>query len=140
MDPIQTAALILIIVSVLPLVICLIKMHLLKKYKAKAVITTASVVSSEKRRGIKNSTYYLLGINYTAIENGLQYSGQTISRKKKEPGDTIPLMYLPDDPGNFKTDFDQVLKLMLPLSIILIGLIGWFCYWLVNIEYTYKPS
>ncbi|MBL0355698.1 MAG: hypothetical protein IPP72_01880 [Chitinophagaceae bacterium] len=102
MNAIQTAALVLIAVSLLPLVICLTKMHLLKKYKAKAVVTTASIVSSEKRSGFKNSTYYILDIKYAVIENGLLYPAQTISRKKYETGDTIPLMYLPHDPEIIK--------------------------------------
>ena len=57
MDPIQTAALVLVIISFLPLVICLVKINLIKKYKARATITTALVTASEKKRGIKNSTY-----------------------------------------------------------------------------------
>ena len=138
MDAIQTAALVLMIAGVLPLVTCLIKIYLLKKYKAKAAVTTALVTASEKRRGIKNSTYYLLDIQYI-IHTGIQYSAQTISWKKYAAGDTLPLMYLTNDPGNFKTDFGKSLKWLLPFSIILIGLILWFCYWLLNQEYTYRP-
>ncbi len=139
MDPIRTTALVFMIISFLPLVICLIKIHLLKKYKAKATITTASVTSSEPRRGYKNATYYLLDIQYI-IHTGIQYSGRTISRKKYATGDSMPLMYLTDEPGNFKTDFGKALKWLLPISIILIGLMGWFCYWLLNLDYTYRPS
>jgi uncharacterized membrane protein len=132
MDPIQTAALVLMIISFLPLAICLVKMHGLKKYKAKATITTAQVTASEKRRGIKNSTYYLLSLQYI-IHTGIQYSGQTISWKKYAAGDNIPLMYVTNDPGNFKTDFGKSLKWLLPISILLIVLMAWFCYWLVNL-------
>ena len=139
MNAIQTAVLVLMVASVLPLVTCFIKIYLLKKYKAKATITTALVTASEKKRGIKNSTYYLLGIQYI-IHTGIQYSAQTISWKKYAAGDTLPLMYLTNDPGNFKTDFGKSLKWLLPISIILIGLILWFCYWLLNQEYTYRPS
>ena len=139
MNAIQTAALVLMTAGVLPLVTCLIKMYLLKKYKAKATIITALVTASEKKRGIKNSTYYLLDIQYI-IQTGIQYSAQTISWKKYAAGDILPLMYLTNDPGNFKTDFGKSLKWLLPVSIILIGLIAWFCYWLLNQEYTYRPS
>lgn len=122
MNAIQTAALILMITSLLPLLVCLVKIHLLKKYKAKATTTTALVTASEKRRGIKNSTWYLLGIQYRLVDTGEQYTGQTISWKKYAAGDNMPLMYLTADPGNFKTDFGQSLK------------------WLLTQEYTYRPS
>jgi hypothetical protein len=139
MNAIQAATIILFAASLLPLAICLVKMQQLKKYKAKAAVTTASVAASQKRRGMKNSTYYLLDIKYT-IDTGVQYSAQTISWKKYAAGDTIPLMYLPAEPGNFKIDFGQSLKWLLPVSIILIIGIAWFCYWLLAKEYTYRPS
>ena len=102
MNAIQTAALVLMTAGVLPLVTCLIKMYLLKKYKAKATTTTALVTASEKRRGIKNSTYYMFGIKYKTIDTGVQYSAQTISWKKYAAGDILPLMYLTNDPGTSK--------------------------------------
>ena len=139
MNAIQAAALFIFIAGLLPLTICLVKIRLLKKYKAKATITTALVTASETKKGFKNSTYYLLNIQYI-IHTGIQYAGQTISWKKYAAGDNIPLMYVTDDPGNFKTDFGKSLRWLLPISIILIGLIGWFCYWLLNLEYTYNPS
>jgi len=139
MNVIQGTALFIFTTSLLPLAICLIKIYQLKKYKAKATITTASILKSEKRRGFKNSTYYLLDIQYI-IHTGIQYSGQTISWKKYEAGGHIPLMYLTEEPGNIKTDFGQSLKWLLPISIILIGLIGWFCYWLLNLDYYYSPA
>jgi hypothetical protein len=139
MDVIQTVALMLTVISLLPLAICLIKMRQLKKYKARATVTNALVTAYEKKRGYKNAAYYLLNIQYT-IHTGIQYSGQTISGKKYAAGDYLPLMYLTDDPGNIKTDFGQSLKWLLPISIILIGLIGWFCYWLLNLDYYYSPS
>ncbi len=139
MDPIKTTALVLVIISFLPLAICFLQMHRLKKYKAKATVTKALVTAFEKKRGYKNAAYYLLNIQYV-IHTGIQYSGQTISHKKYEAGDYIPLMYLTDDPGNIKTDFGQSLKWLLPISIILIGLIGWLCYWLLNLDYYYSPS
>ena len=89
-------------------------------------VTTALVTASEKRRGFKNSTYYFLDIKYKLVDTGEQYSAQTISWKKYAAGDTMPLMYLTNDPGNFKTDFGKSLKWLLPFSIILIGLILWF--------------
>lgn len=139
MDTIQIAAVVLMAISFLPLVICLVKIHLLKKYKAKATVTNALVTAVEKKRGYKNAAYYLLNIQYV-IHTGIQYSGQTISGKKYQTGDYISLMYLRDDPGNIKTDFGQSLKWLLPISIILIGLIGWFCYWLLHLDYYYSPS
>jgi Protein of unknown function (DUF3592) len=135
MNAIQTAAAILMAASLLPLAVCVIKIYLLKKFKARATITAAAILKSEKRRGFKNATYYLLDIQYT-INTGVQYSAKTISWKKYAAGDTMPLMYLPADPGNFKTDFGQSLKWLLPISIILIAGIAWFCYWLLAQEYT----
>lgn len=135
MDVIQGAAVFFIIISLLPLAMCLIKIHLLKKYKSKATITTALVTSSEKRRGFKNSTYYLLGIQYKTIDTGKQYNGQTITRKKHTAGDEMPLMYITNDPADFKTDFGRSLKWLLPVSIILIVMAAWFCYWLLHLDY-----
>jgi hypothetical protein len=135
MNPVQTAALIISTAGALPLLICFIKMYLLKKFKAKAAITTALVTASEKRRGLKNSTYYLLQIKYSAIGTGVQYSAQTIEWKKYAAGDTIPLMYLLDKPEKFKTDFGKSLKFLLPFSIIFFSLILWFCHWLLNTGY-----
>ncbi len=134
MDPIETAAWVLMLLSFLPLVICVIKMHGLKKYKAKATTTTAVVTASPKKRGFKNSTYYLLDISYIT-HTGIQYSGQTISWKKCIPGVNIPIMYVTEDPGNFKTDFGRYLKWMLPMSIVWIFLIACFCYWLLDLDY-----
>jgi hypothetical protein len=139
MDTIQIASLILIVISFIPLGLCFIKIYLLKKYKAKATITTALVTSSEKRRGYKNSVYYLLGIQYKTIDTGIQYTGQATSLKKYAVGDEIPLMYATNDPANFKTDFGQSLKWLLPISIALIILTGYACYWLLSQEYYYSP-
>lgn len=139
MDPIQTAALVLMVISLLPLVICLVKIHLLKKYKAKATITTALVTGSEKKRGAKNSTYYLLDIRYNS-HTGVQYTAKTISWKKYAAGGNMPLMYVTHDPGSFKTDFGQSLKWMMPISIILIILVACVCYWLLHLDYYYSSS
>jgi|GEM_PF-2793834 len=139
MNPIQTTALILVIISLLPLMICIVQMHRLKKYKANATVTNALVTAAEKKRGFKNAAYYLLSIQYI-IHTGIPYSGQTISWKKYEAGDYIPLMYLTHDPGNIKTDFGQSLKWLLLISILLIGLIVWLCYWLLHLDYYYSPS
>lgn len=135
MNIIQGTALFLMIISLLPLVMCLIKMHLLKKYKAKATITTALVTASEKRRGVKGSVYYLLGIQYKVTGTGIQYTAQTFSVKKYKAGDEIPLMYITNDPSNFKTDFGGSLKWLLPVSIILIVVVAWLCYWLLRLDY-----
>jgi hypothetical protein len=139
MDAIQGTALFIFVISLVPLAMCLIKIHLLKKYKTKATITMALVTSSEKRGGVRGSVYYLLGIQYKTIDAGKQYDGQTITRKKNTAGDEIPLMYLTNDPADFKTDFGQSLKVLLPICLVFSILIGYFCYWLLNLEYTYKP-
>lgn len=136
----QTAALILGITSTLPLVICLIKMRQLKKYKAKATIITALVTAAEKRKGQKNATYYLLDIQYKALTTGELYIGKAISWKRYATGDSMPLMYVTDDPANFKTDFGRSLQWLLPISIIIIALVAWLCYWLLTQQYYYSTS
>jgi hypothetical protein len=55
------------------------KIYLLKKYKAKAVVTTVSIVPSKKRHGARLSAYYFTGINCTVLQSGLLYSGKIIS-------------------------------------------------------------
>ncbi|MFT3681643.1 MAG: hypothetical protein QM791_15335 [Ferruginibacter sp.] len=140
MNAIYATALFIFVTATLPLIICLIKIYRLKKYKANAIITTALVKAAEARRGFKNSTYWLLSIEYITIDTAIVYTAKTVSWRKRTAGDTIPLMYLSADPANFKTDFGQSLKWLLPISIILIGAVSWLCYWLLTQEYTYRPE
>ncbi len=58
-------------------------------YKTKATITSALVTSSAAKRGMDNSTYYLLNIQYI-IHTGTQYSGQTVFWKKNVAGEQLP--------------------------------------------------
>ena len=131
MNTIQAAAVFLFIASLLPLVFCLFKMQQLKKYKAKATVTTAFILRSEKKRRYKNPDYYSLDIQYL-IHTGIFYKVQTTSWKKYTAGDQISLMYLNDDPANFKTDFGQSLNWLFCISIILLIGTGWLCYWLLT--------
>lgn len=135
MNLIQTIALILLLTSTLPLLFCLIKIYRLRNYKAKAVLTQALVIAAEKRNGFKNSTYYLLIINYKVNDSGLLYSTQAVSGKKYSPGDSIRLMYMPEDPVKFSIDFGQSLKWLLPFSVIFLALICCLCYWLFDHGY-----
>lgn len=137
MNPAQAAALVLLLVSTLPLVVCLLKVHRLEKYKAKAIVTSAFITAVEKRSGIKSAAYYLIAVKYTLVDTGIVYAAQTISVKKYAVGDSIPLMYIVDKPENFSTDFGQSLKWLLPLSIMLLLLVSCLCYWLLNPGLTY---
>lgn len=87
-----------------------------------------------KKERHKNAHYYLLDIQYV-IHAGLTYSARTISWKKYTAGDTIPLMYLTDKPGDFRTDLGGSLKWFLPVSLIVIALVALVCYWLLSWEY-----
>ena len=138
MNGIEIAALVLISISLVLPVLCVIKIYRLRKFKKNAVVTNAMIRTIEKRTGIRGSVYYILAVQYGDIM-GKIFTGSAVTTKKYKIGDFIPLMYLTDNPAKFKTDFGKWLPWMLAFSVVFLGLIIWFCYWLLHIEYTVSP-
>ncbi|HMI77615.1 MAG TPA: DUF3592 domain-containing protein [Ferruginibacter sp.] len=136
MNIITIFSIVLIVLAILPLFMVLIKMRRLKAFKQKAVTTTATITNIEKRRGFKNNTYYVLTLEYRTIDMTKTFTSHSITTKKYIQGNTIPLMYLPENPAKFSIDSGKGYPYMIAITLILFGLIVWFCYWLNNLEYT----
>ena len=112
-------------------------MHLIKKFKQKAIVTEAVITNTEKRWGYKGGAeYYIFSLQYKVLETGALISdAKAISRKYRKPSDTIPLMYLADNPAHYKTDFSKNIYWVFGFSLIFLALIIWFCYWLLNMRH-----
>jgi Protein of unknown function (DUF3592) len=136
MDPIQIAALIFLLCGLALPVTCIIKMYMIKKFKQKAITTEAVITNIEKRRAYKGGVYYIFNLRYRVPETNTTYTNATaLSGKNCKPGDTIPLMYLANNPAKYKTDFGKRLSWLLGFSIIFLGLMIWLSYWLLNSGY-----
>lgn len=122
MDSIQIATLIIFVCGAAVPVLCIIKMHLLNKYKRIAIVTTAIVTYAERRSAYRSGYYYVLSVQYTD-QSGILYTAKAVTAKKTAPGDKIPLMYQSSDPANYRTDFGKGLPWLLGLSLIIFGLI-----------------
>lgn len=131
-------SLILIALAILPLIMTLIKMNRISAFKKKAVSTTARVTQVEKQYGFRGNIYYMLTLEYQAMETGALFITHTPTLKKYEPGNTIPLMYLPGDPVKFSIDHGKRLPYILAFTILFFLLILWFCTWLNGLEYTVR--
>lgn len=139
MDRMQIAVLILFVAGALIPALCIIKMWMIKTFKKNAAITTATITRSEKRTGMKGAVYYMLSVQYKDSA-GRVFTGSAVGAKKNIPGTTIPIMYNTTDPTKYKTDFGKYLPWLLGFSLIFFGLIIWFCYWLLSLEYTVRPD
>jgi hypothetical protein len=139
MNRMEIAALVLTITGALIPVMCVIKMLLIKNFRRNGVVTTAIVTHSERRTGLKNAVYYMLAIQYKD-EAGNIFTGQAIGAKKNIAGTTVPIMYKITDPANFKTDFGKYLPWLLGFSLLFLGLLIWFSYWLLHNTYIVKPQ
>jgi hypothetical protein len=139
MDRIEIVVLILISISLVLPVLCIVKMRRLKEFKKTAIVTSALIRSVERRSGYK-SVYYLLTVQYGDLTGKIFMGSAVVASKKHKPGDFVPLMYLPDNPAKYKTDFGKWLPWVLAFSLVFLGLIIWFCYWLLHIEYTIRPA
>lgn len=136
MDPIQIAALIFLLCGLALPATCIIKMHLIKKFKQKAIVTEAVIINTEKRRGYKSGVYYILSLQYKVLDTGTVFNNASaICGKNHKPGDTIPLMYLTNNPAKYRTDFGKRLSWILGFSIIFLGPMIWLSYWLLNSGY-----
>ncbi len=61
------------VLGALPFVIVLIKKKRIEAFKAKAVVTTATVLKAEKKMGFRGSTYYLLSLEYRKVNSNEVY-------------------------------------------------------------------
>lgn len=116
---------------------CVVKMYRLKRFMKNAITTSALIRSVEKRSGYR-SYYYLLTIQYGDLTGKIFTGVAIVASKKHKVGDFIPLMYSADNPAKYKTDFGKWVPWFLAFSLIFLGLIIWFCYWLLHLEYNTK--
>ncbi len=136
MNTITIFSIVLISLSIVPLLLCLIKMRMLKTFKQKAVSTTATITHVEVKRGFKGNAYYVLTLEYRTIDTFQLHTRYSITSKKHVAGSIIPLMYLPDDPMKFSIDSGKAYPYMIVICIVFFLLIVWFCYWLNNLKYN----
>lgn len=136
MDKITIACIILISLGILPLLVCLIKMRMLKAFKQKAVSTTATITHIETHRGFKGNAYYVLILEYQTVDMSRLLTGRAITSKKYVAGSVIPLMYLPGDPVKFSIDSGKGYPYMIAICIVFSVFIVWCCFWLNGLKYT----
>lgn len=129
-------SIVLISLGTLPLLMCLIKMKMLKAFKQKAVSTTATITHIETHRGFKGNAYYVLVLEYQTVDMTRVLTRRAITSKKYTAGSTIPLMYLPDDPMKFSIDSGKIYPYMIGICIVFLLLIVWFCFWLNGLKYN----
>jgi Protein of unknown function (DUF3592) len=132
MTPVTIACIILTGLATMPLLIVLIKMSMLKAFKQKAIRTTADITHIEKKRGSKGNIYYIITVQYRTIDTARLIIKNSITTKKYETSQTIPLMYLPDKPEKFSIDTGKNYPYMVVITITLLALILWFCAWLTK--------
>jgi hypothetical protein len=135
MNTINIACFILIGLATMPLLMVLIKMSMLKAFKRKAISTTANITHIEKKRASKGNIYYIITLQYRTIDTARWFIKNSITTKKFETGQTIPLMYLPDKPEKFSIDTGKNYPYMVAITITLLLLILWFCTWLTKLGY-----
>jgi hypothetical protein len=135
MNTINIACIILISLATMPLLMVLIKMSMLKAFKRKAISTTANITHIEKKRASKGNIYYIITLQYRTIDTARWFIKNSITTKKFETGQTIPLMYLPDKPEKFSIDTGKNYPYMVAFTITLLALILWFCTWLTKLGY-----
>jgi hypothetical protein len=126
---------ILIVAGAVPLVVCIIKMKMLNAFKKKSVVTNATVTKVEERHHYKIGIIYRATVEYKTGKEEL-YLVTVPLFKKHIIGDTVRLMYMPDDPTKFSTDFGKRLPFFLLFTVVLFMLIAWLCTWLHNLEFT----
>lgn len=110
-----------------------------KRFRQKAVETTAEIYAVEKRTGAR-STYYIVQLKYKTIDEQVEYKGQTVFSNRNKVKDIIPLWYKANDPSIFKTDEGKWLRWALLFAVLFFGLICWLCIWLMNLEVYYSAG
>lgn len=136
MNTITIFSIVLISLGTLPLLMCLIKMKMLKAFKQKAVSTTATITHIEIHRGFKGNAYYVLILEYRTVDMTRLITRRAITSKKYVAGNVIPLMYLPGDPEKFSIDSGKSYPYMIGICMAFLLLIVWFCFWLNGLKYT----
>ncbi len=126
---------ILIVAGAVPLVVCIIKMKMLHAFKKKSVVADATVTKVEEQYRYKTGIIYRASVEYVTDKKEL-YIATVPLFKKHVAGDTVRLMYMPDDPTKFSADFGKRLPYFLPFAIVFLLLIIWLCTWLNSLKYT----
>jgi hypothetical protein len=139
MNPVYIIAIVLMLLAACLPIMCLVKMKMNKRFRKKAIKTTAEIFHVEKRNGYR-SIYYIIQLRYKAIDTGVEYRGQTVFGNKNKVKEIIPVWYKADDPAVFKTDDGKWMRWALIFSLIFFALTGWLSVWLLSMEYTYRPD
>lgn len=126
----------LLALSFAPIVMVLVKMKRVKNFKQNSITVNATITHVETRRGFKGSVHYLLNIEYKPVAGSQLYKASCIEFKKHLPGAPLPLMYMPDNPALFSTDFGKRLPYMLGICIVFFLLIAGFCIWLNSLPFS----
>lgn len=135
MEAVTIVGIILIVAGAVPLVVCIIKMKRVNAFKNKSVLTNATVTKIEARYFPKGGIIYRATVAYKTRKDEL-YIATVPLYKKYVVDDTLPLMYMPDDPTKFSMDFGKRLPYFLTFSIFLFLLILCVGVWIGNLEYS----
>lgn len=136
MEKLTIVYIILLGAGALPLLICIIKMNMLKKFKKKAEKIMATITHVEKHIGFKGSRYYLVSLEYKMAGTNQLWNAYAKLFKKHQQGDEISLWYLPGNPTKFTIESRKSYLVAIAVTGVFFLLIVWFCYWLSNLEYT----
>ncbi len=136
MEKLTIVYIVLLVSGAVPLILCITKMIMLKNFKNKAVKVMATITHVEKRIRFKGSRYYLLTLKYNLAATNQLWNAHANLFKKYQPGDEVPLWYLPDKPTKFSIDNGKRYPYAFAFTGVFFLLIVWFCYWLSNLEYT----
>ncbi|MEP7165663.1 MAG: DUF3592 domain-containing protein [Ferruginibacter sp.] len=93
----------IIILGFIPLLIVWLKQWLMKKFIAKAALTTGTVEAVELRTGHKGNRYFVATINYIAGYEMVRknYTRFYSKRNTLSPGQQVAVLYDPKKPGKF---------------------------------------
>ena len=92
---------------------------------AAATITTVSKEKRSKKSGKRRTTYYVYRTGYEFDVDTATYNGSTTLDHSSTIGDTIPVHYNPNDPGEHYTNNEKVITaaMVIPGFIGVIGVI-----------------
>ena len=92
---------------------------------ATATITTVSKEKRSKKSGKRRTTYYVYRTGYEFDVDTATYNGSTTLNHSSTIGDTIPVHYNPNDPGEHYTNNEKVVTaaMVIPGFIGVIGVI-----------------
>ena len=128
MNELQMAALTFLAFGIAIPIYLLFKLNKINKFKKEGIKSVANVVHAERKIGYKGAILFILSIVYRD-QNGTPYAGTITGPRKNVIGDTIPIIFSPQNPAIFKTDFGERLKVELIISMIFLLITAGFCFW-----------